>query len=88
LAERNNLINLEALGFKVNEVVLVAKEYLSLNAPVVVDEVRVVEVHAPPLALWRKTAKEQYLGVTWQKGNERMVFHAILAAGYVFFVQI
>ena len=56
LAEGNDLVNLETLGFEIHEMILVAKEYLALDAPVVVDEVRIVEVHAPTPTLWRKTA--------------------------------
>ena len=55
-AERYYLVNLKTLGVEVHEMVLVVKEHLPLYAPVVVDEVGVVEVHAPPFALWRKTA--------------------------------
>ena len=66
--------------------VLVAKEQLSLNSPVVVDEVGVIEVHAPPFALWRKTAQEQHLGVLWQERTERMVLYTILAALNIFYV--
>jgi hypothetical protein len=36
--------------------VLVAKEYLALDAPVVVDKVRIIKIHAPPFALRRKAA--------------------------------
>jgi hypothetical protein len=36
--------------------VLIPKEYLPLNAPMVIDEVGIVKVHAPPLTLRRKTA--------------------------------
>ena len=56
LAERNDLVDLEALGFEVHKVVLIAKEYLALDAPMVVDKVRVIKVHTPPLALRWKAA--------------------------------
>jgi hypothetical protein len=48
--------------------ILVAKENLALNPPVVIDKVRVVEVHTPPLALGRKTTQEQHLRILWQEG--------------------
>ena len=56
LAECHDIINLKTLGIEVHEMVLVAKEHLPFYAPVVVDEVGIIEVHAPPFALWRKTA--------------------------------
>ena len=43
LAETDDLVDLEPLGLGVHEVVPVAKEYLPLDAPVVVDEVGVVD---------------------------------------------
>jgi hypothetical protein len=36
--------------------VLVAKEYLALDTPMVVDEIGIIKVHAPAFALRRKTA--------------------------------
>ena len=56
LAEGNNLVDLESLGLEVHKMVLVAKEYLSLDTPVVVYKIRIVKVHAPPFSLGRKTA--------------------------------
>ena len=88
LAEGHNLINLETLGFEVYEVILVAKEYLALDAPVVVDEVRVIEIHAPTLTLRRETAEEEYAGILGQEGTQRMVLYPTLAAGDILRVQI
>ena len=68
LTEGYDVVYLEAFVLQIHEVVSVAKEYLSLDAPVVIDEVGVVEVHTPPLALWRETAQEQYLGILGKKG--------------------
>ena len=67
LAEGHNLVYLKTFGFEVHEMILIAKEYLALNAPVVVDEIRVVEVHTPPLALGWKTAQEQHLRILRQE---------------------
>ena len=67
LAERHDFVYLKTFGFEVHEMILVAKEYLALNAPVVVDEIRVVEVHTPPLALGWKTAQEQHLRILRQE---------------------
>ena len=63
LAEGHNLVYLKTFGFEVHEMILIAKEYLALNAPVVVDEVRIIKIHAPPLALRRKAAQEQYFRI-------------------------
>ena len=86
--ERHDLIKFKTLVFNVHEMVLITKEYLSLNAPVVVDEVGVVEVHAPPLALWRKAAQKQHPGMLGQKGNERMILDALTAPFDISRVQI
>ena len=88
LTERHNLVNLEAFCFEVHEMILIAKEYLSLDAPMVVDEVGVVEVHAPPLALWWETTQEQHLRILRQKGFKRMILYTILVAGDILCVQI
>jgi hypothetical protein len=45
----------------------VAEKHRSLNSPVVIDEIRIVKIHAPPLSLRRETAQEQYLGGFWQE---------------------
>ena len=43
--------------------VLITEEDESFDAPMVVEEVRIKEIHAPTLALGRETTKEQDLGV-------------------------
>jgi hypothetical protein len=69
-------------------VLSVAKEHLALYPPVVVDEVGVKEIHAPSLALWRKTAKKQHLGIAGQEGQEGVILHPIAASGNIFYIQI
>ena len=54
--ERYNLVNLKALGLQVHKMVFVTKEYLSLDPPVVVYEIGIIEVHTPTLTLRRETA--------------------------------
>ena len=88
LAECDDFVYLKALGLKIHEMILVAKEYLALDAPVVVDEVRIVEVHAPTLTLWREAAEEENTGVLRQEGTQRMVLYPTLAAGDILRVQI
>ena len=66
----------------------VSEEDGSLNAPVVVDEVRIIKVHTPPFALRRETAQEKYLGIRWQEWYQWMIFHSIPATCYILFVQI
>ena len=88
LAVGNDGIEAETLGFCIHKVILVAKEDFSLNAPVVVDEVGIIEVHAPPFPLRGETAEEKHFGILRQEGNERMVFHFCRAASNVCSVQI
>ena len=88
LAKGYYLVYVEAFACRVDEMVAVAKEDLPFNAPVVVDEIGVIEIHAPPLSLWRKTAEKQHFGFFGKKGDERMVFHIGCASGYVMCVKI
>lgn len=87
LQEGDDEVKAEGLCLGVHEMVLVAKENKSLYAPVVVDEVGIVEVHAPALPLWRETAQEEHTAVLWQKGVQRMVLYPIDRAGYVLKVE-
>ena len=88
LAMGNDGIEAETLCFCIHKVVPVAKEDLPFNAPMVVDEVGVIEVHAPAFPLWRKTAEEKHSGILRQEGDERMIFHFCRAASNVCSVQI
>jgi hypothetical protein len=67
LTEGYNLVDLKAFGSEINEMILVAKEYLALDTPMVVDEVGIEKVHAPALALWREATQEQQPCILWQK---------------------
>jgi hypothetical protein len=49
----------------------------------VVDEIRVIEVHTPPFPLWRKTTEEKHFGILGQERNERMIFHFVRASSNV-----
>jgi hypothetical protein len=68
--------------------VAIAKEHLSLDAPMIVDEIRIIEVDAPALALWRETTQEEHFGMFWQKGDEWMILYPTLTTLYVLSVQI
>ena len=83
LTEGYNLVDFETFVLQIHEVVPVAKEYLALDAPMVVDEVGVVEIHAPTLTLGREATQEQYLGILRQKRTKRMIFHTVLATSYI-----
>lgn len=85
--EGDDEINAEGLCLGVHEMVLVAEENEALDAPVVVDEVGIVEVHAPALPLRRETAQEEHTAVLWQKGVQRMVLYPIDRAGNVLEVE-
>jgi hypothetical protein len=49
----------------------------------VVDEVGVEEVHAPPLSGWRETAQEQDLGAFWQEWFQGVSLDAVHIGGKV-----
>ena len=84
----DDFINLEAFVVGIDEVIFVAEEDLSLDAPVIVDEVGIEKVDAPPFALWWETAEEEHFSVLGQEGDEGVIFHLIRAASDVGFVQI
>jgi hypothetical protein len=87
LAKRHNIIQLKTLSLDVHEMVLVAKKHLPLYPPVVVDEVGVIEVHAPPLSLWWETTQEQYPGMSGKERTEWMVLHPTLVPADILFIQ-
>ena len=63
-------------------------EHLTFDAPMVVDEVGIIEIDTPAFALWRKTAKKQYFGTLGQERNEWMVLYPTLAAQDILSIQI
>ena len=81
LTEGHNLVYLEALGFKIHKMVLVAKKNLSLQSPVVIDKIRVEKIYTPPLALWWKATEKQHLRIFRKERTQGLVFYPILAAG-------
>ena len=85
--EGDDKVQAEGLCRGVHEMVLVTKENQALYAPMVVDKVWIVEVHAPALPLWRETAQEEHTAVLWQKGVQRMVLYAIGGKGDVLYVE-
>ena len=68
LKEGDDEVKAEGLCLGVHEMVLVAKENEALYAPVVIDKVGIVEVHAPALPLRRETAQKEHTAILWQKG--------------------
>ena len=83
LTEGNDFVDLESFVLQIHEVVPVAKEYLTLDAPMVVDEVGVIEIHAPTLTLGREAPQEQYLGILGQERTKWMIFHTVFATSYI-----
>ena len=75
--EGDDKVQAECLCRSVHEMVLITKENEALYAPMVVDEVRIVEVHAPSLPLRREAAQEEHTAVLGQKGVQRVVLHPI-----------
>lgn len=85
--EGDDEVKSEGLCLGVHKMVLVAKENKALYAPMVVDEVGIVEVHAPALPLRRETAQKEHTAVLWQKRMQRMVLYSIDGAGNVLEVE-
>lgn len=85
--EGDDEVKAEGLCLCIHEMVLVAEENKALYAPVVVDEVGIVEVHAPALPLWRETAQEEHTAVLGQKGVQRVILYPIDGAGNVLGVE-
>lgn len=79
--EGDDKVQAECLCRSVHEMVLVTKENEALYAPMVVDEVGIVEVHAPAFPLRRETAQEEHTAVLWQEWVQRMVLHPIGGEG-------
>ena len=88
LTERHNLIYIESLCLLIHEMMAVAKEYLPLNAPVVVYKVGIIKINAPTLTLWRKTAQKQHFGMFWQKRHQWMILYSTRAPCYILSIQI
>lgn len=88
MAESNDFFYLEAFVFSVHKMISVSEEYLSFDAPMVIDKVRIVEIHAPTFALGREAAKKKDFGVFGQERNKRVVFYFGGASGYVVGVEI
>ena len=53
---------------------LVVEKEQTEDAPHVILQVWIKEIHAPTFFLWRKAAQHQELGIAWQKGFQRMFF--------------
>lgn len=80
-------VQAECLCRGINEMVLVTKENQALYAPMVVDEVGIVEVHAPAFPLRREAAQEEHTAVLWQEWVQRMVLYPIGGEGDVLEVE-
>lgn len=85
--EGDDEVQAEGLCRSVHKMVLVTKKDEALYAPMVVDEVWIVEVHAPAFPLRRETAQEEHTAVLWQKGVQRVVLHPIGGEGNVLEVE-
>lgn len=88
LAKGHNLIESETFGLEIHEMIPVAKKHLPLNPPMVIDEIRVIEIHAPTFSLRWEAAQEQHFGVLGQERTQRMILHTVFAAPDVICVQI
>jgi hypothetical protein len=54
----------------------------------IVDEVGIIEIDTPSLALWRETTQKEYLRILGQKGDEWMILYPTLITLYVLCVQV
>jgi hypothetical protein len=54
----------------------------------IVDEVGIIEIDTPSLALRRETTQKEYLRILGQKGNEWMILYPTLTTLYVLCVQV
>lgn len=63
LQKRNDFTHFETFMFQIHKMIVVTKPYLSLDAPMVIGEIGIKEIHAPPLLGRRKTAKKQHFGI-------------------------
>lgn len=88
LAEADYLVDLEPFSLDIYEMVAISEKHLPFDAPMVVDEVGVIEIDAPAFALGREAAQEQHFGILWQERDERMVLYPTLAPLDILCVQI
>ena len=78
---------MKLLGSRINKVVAIIKKYLPNQAPEVIDEIGIEEIHAPSLALgWKATQKSDRC-VNGQEWSQGMVLHTIRASLYVLNVE-
>jgi hypothetical protein len=69
-------------------VITISEKHFSFDAPMIVDEVGIIEIDAPAFALGRETTQEQHLGIIWQERDERMVLYPTLASSDILCIQI
>lgn len=82
IIERYAVVGAELLNFglsksafgSVDKVILVVEKQVSHDAPHVVLQIGIKEVHAPSFLRWRKTAQHQDAGFFGQKRQERVLF--------------
>ena len=75
LEERHDALRAETLPTAFHEIVLLAEKERPHDPPMVIDEIRVEEVHAPAGSRRRETAEEKHLRGGRQKGLQRMILH-------------
>lgn len=75
LEERHDALQAETLPSAFHEIVLLAEKERTHDPPMVIDEIRVEEVHAPAGSRRRETAEEKHLRGGRQEGLQRMILH-------------
>ena len=78
-----NLLQLEAFPFAIHEMILFAEEDFSFYSPMVIDEVGIIEIDAPPLALGWKTTEEKHACIRGTEWDEWVILYAVSTAGNV-----
>ena len=58
----------------------IAKETDAKDAPHIIDEVRIIELHAPAFGSWRECTQHQQSGILGQKRFKRMTLNNLAHA--------
>ena len=72
IAERDDLRQFELLRSGIHEMVFLSEKDDSHYPPEIIDEIGVIELHAPPPGRWRETPQEQNLCMFGKERFERM----------------
>ena len=83
-------VQTEYLLLRIVEIVLVVEECQSEDAPHIILDIGVEEVHGPPFEGWREAAQHEHLRAGWQKRLQGMAFYGdggVFHGRYAFFFR-